>query len=103
MGLHCILYNYIIIRYSRTNSTIEFICSSTGLTQGHLASPILFPFFIDELEKILNNGNLRVVHLYHDMLGILFAMITDDNVLLSDTVLSLQEKKTLLHVCLTLA
>jgi hypothetical protein len=69
---------------------------SIGLKQGCLASPILFSFFIDELDAEMNNSNIPGIQLHPDITQILLLMFADDLALLADTAVGLQRQLNLL-------
>ena len=68
-----------------------------GLKQGCLASRILFSFFIDELESVMNNSDLSGIQLHPDITQILLLMFADDLALLSDTVVGLQRQLNIIY------
>ena len=73
------------------NVTKAFICQK-GLKQGEITSPLLFSLFIDELARdIIKNGR-HGIQLLPDMLELFILLFADDIVLLSDTIVGLQNQ-----------
>ena len=79
------------------NKRSDYMNCTIGLKQGCLASPILFSFFIDELESVMNNSDLSGIQLHPDITQILLLMFADDLALLSDTVVGLQRQLNILY------
>ena len=74
----------------------EPICSKIGLKQGCLASPILFLFFIDELEKTFKAKNMKGIQLHPDTIQLCLLMFADDLALMADTIAELQRQLNVL-------
>lgn len=82
------------VRCNYTRS--EYIQSTVGLKQGCLASPILFCFFIDELERCLSENDIKGIQLHPDTFQVFLLMFADDIALMSDTVKGLQSQLNVL-------
>lgn len=75
--------------------TEAFYCSK-GLKQGEITSPLIFSLFINELATdIINNGR-HGVQLIPDMIQLFILLFADDIVLLSDSVIGLQNQLNVL-------
>ena len=79
------------------NKRSDYMNCTIGLKQGCLASPILFSFFIDELESVMNNSDLSGIQLHPDITQIILLMFADDLALVSDTVVGLQRQLNILY------
>ena len=66
----------------------QYMNCTISLKQGCLASPMLFSFFIYELESVMNNSDVTGIQLHPD---------ADDLALLSDTVVGLQRQFNILY------
>ena len=70
---------------------------SRGLKQGDICSPILFSLFINELAiEIIQNGKHGIT-LSPELIQILIVLFADDVVLLSYTVVGLQQQLNILR------
>jgi hypothetical protein len=78
------------------NERSQYMNCTIGLKQGCLASPILFSFFIDELEHVMNNSEITGIQLHPDITQIMLLMFADDLALLSDTIVGLQRQLNVL-------
>ena len=67
---------------------------SRGLKQGDSCSPILFSLLINELanEIVLKGKHVRYITLSPDILNILIMLFADDDVLLSNSIVGLQQQ-----------
>ena len=75
--------------------TQDFMCPR-GLKQGDICSPILFSLFINELAiEIIQNGKHGIT-LSPELIQILIMFFADDVVLLSYTVIGLQQQLNIL-------
>ena len=102
-GIKGNLFNSLRSMYSSVKSCIRCngttsdpVDSKIGLKQGCLASPILFLFFIDELEKMFKQNNARGIQLHPDTIQVFLLMFADDLALMADTVGELQRQLNLL-------
>ena len=76
--------------------TQDFMCLH-GLKQGDICSPILFSLFINELAiEIIQNGKHGIT-LSPELIQILIMLFADDVVLLSYTVIGLQQQLNILR------
>ena len=76
--------------------TQDFMCPR-GLKQGDICSPILFSLFINELAiEIIQNGKHGII-LSPELIQILIMLFADDVVLLSYTVIGLQQQLNILR------
>jgi len=83
--------------YVRCNGALsDPVYSTIGLKQGCLASPILFLFFIDELEKTFHEKGARGIQLHPETIQLFLLMFADDLALIADTVLELQRQLNIL-------
>ena len=78
------------------NERSDYVVSSVGLKQGCLASTILFSFYIDELQHILDQSDIRGIQLHPFDTQLLSLMFADDIALLSDTITGLQTQLNIL-------
>ena len=83
------------VRCKSTRS--EYMNCTIGLKQGCLASPILFSFFINELDTVMNNSGVTGIQLHPDITQIILLMFADDLALISDTVVGLQRQLNILY------
>ena len=90
------MYNTVKSCIKCNNTRSDFITSTVGLKQGCLASPILFSFFIDELQDIYERSGIRGIQLHPDIKEIFLLMFADDIALMSDTVRGLQQELNIL-------
>ena len=68
---------------------MHFFCWK-GLKQGEITSPLLFSLFINDLAAdIIKNGR-HGIQLLPDMIKLFILLFADDIVLLSDTIVELQ-------------
>ena len=86
------MYRIVKARIRNGNNVTEaFICQK-GLKQGEITSPLLFSLFINELARdIIKNGR-HGIQLLLDMLELFILLFADDIVLLSDTIVGLQNQ-----------
>ena len=71
---------------------LAFLKKKKGLKQGEITSPLLFSLFISELARdIIKNGR-HGIQLLPDMLEVFILLFADDIVLLSDTIVGLQNQ-----------
>ena len=86
------MYRIVKARIRNGNNVTEaFICQK-GLKQGEITSPLLFSLFINELARdIIKNGR-HGIQLLPDMLELFILLFADDFVLLSDTIVGLQNQ-----------
>ena len=84
--------------YSNTPSCVSFFFSLIGVRQGEHLSPILFSFYLNDLETFLSNNNVNGISfniseqdlsIYLKPFVILYA---DDTVIISDSQKDLQNK-----------
>ena len=75
--------------------TDSFSCPK-GLKQGEISSPVLFSLFINELTKEMTSGGKHGIQLSPDLTELLILLFADDVVLVSDTVVGLQNQLNLL-------
>ena len=69
-----------------------FVFCRKGLKQGEITSPLLFSLFINELAAdIIKNGTHGIQSL-PDMIELFILLFADDIVLLSDTIVGLQNQ-----------
>jgi hypothetical protein len=65
--------------------------------QGEICSPVLFSMFIEELSANINQYGKHGIQLIPEFIQILILMFADDVILMSDTVLGLQNQLNILH------
>lgn len=76
--------------------TDSFSCPC-GLKQGETCSPVLFSLFINELACDVVCKGKHGIQLFPDLFQLLILLFADDVVLLSDTVIGLQNQLNILH------
>ena len=87
---------YDVVKTRVHDLTQAFMCPR-GLKQGDICSPILFSFFINELAiEIIQNGKHGIT-LSPELIQILIMLFADDVVLLSYTVVGLQQQLNILR------
>ena len=68
-----------------------------GLRQGCSLSPILFSLFIDDLNSMMHDSNVRGVQMFPNLDEIFMLMFADDIALISDTTGGLQKELNILY------
>ena len=68
-----------------------------GLRQGCSLSPILFSLFINELDDVMRNSDIRGIQLFPDFTSVFMLMFADDIGLVANTIGGLQKELNLLN------
>jgi len=100
-GIKGKLYNCIKSIYSDVKSRIrsgaklsDFIQCTQGVKQGDVLSPLLFSLFVNEIaSEIINNGKHGIT-LKPDLIELFILLFADDMILLSETIVGLQNQLT---------
>ena len=74
-----------------------FYCQK-GLKQGEITSPLLFSVFINELARNIIKEGKHGIQLFPDLIELFILLFADDIVLLSDTIVGLQNQLNVLGV-----
>ena len=78
-----------------SKTTDAFLCNK-GLRQGEITSPLLFSMFINEIAEEVTQRGCHGVQFLPDMMELFILLFADDIVLLSDTVVGLQNQLNIL-------
>ena len=78
-------------------SLTESIHCLRGVKQGDVCSPILFSFFINELELNINNGGKHGAVLTSTLVELVILLSTDGTILLSETATGLKNRLNILY------
>lgn len=90
------MYNIVKARVRNgSNLTDAFFCRK-GLKQGEITSPLLFSLFINELAMDIIKYGRHGVQLLPDLVELFILLFADDIVLLSDTIVGLQNQLNVL-------
>jgi hypothetical protein len=96
---HCIrsMYNDVKARVRSGGKLTDIIYCTKGVKQGDVCSPILFALFINELAlEILDHGKHGIA-LSPDIVQLFILLFADDIILLSETVVGLQNQLKVLE------
>jgi len=77
------MYQHVRSCVKNCGSLSEFFESNVGLLQGEITSPILFSFFINDLENELQSNPLNCISL--DQISLYLILFADDAVIMSET------------------
>ena len=84
------IYNSVLSCVRANGSFTSFFECPIGLKQGCLLSPILFSIFIEKLVNKMWESGIRGLQLFPEIIEILLLLFADDVILLSDTIIGLQ-------------
>ena len=91
------MYDAVKTRVRAGGDLTQAFMSPRGLKQGDICSPILFSLFINELAiEIIQNGEHGII-LSPELIQILIMPFADDVILLSYTVIGLQQQLNILR------
>ena len=96
---NCILsmYESVKCRVKCGSQFTDFINCSVGVKQGDVCSPVLFSLLINELAlEVINNGRHGVIFPL-DAFELFILLLADDVILLSETIVGLQNQLNNLH------
>ena len=96
------IYNNIKSRIVANGAKSNYFSCYTGVRQGENLSPLLFSFFINNMESFFVNTDLNVLHLddnvYDNLIKVLLMLYADDTAIFSNDAQCLQKGLDCLHL-----
>ena len=91
------MYSDIKARVRTVNITSEYFDCPAGVRQGCILSPVLFNFFIDELNSMLMSSGKLGIQLTQDLYDLFALLYADDVAIFADSARNLQRLIDILH------